>query len=190
MAITTKQYILDQFKGFTDGVRFMMLTQRSKDGGPSTRPDRKAKKIITTNPEEFAEALDTLLALQTEGYRIYSSINSRNMELAIRKFKEAQLEADYYDIANRHFFYFDIKNRWLSSLMKRSSKIGSNFLIDIDSDDGDDYESIKAEVVKHTEILLDYPTKNGRHLVTKPFNPNLISVPEKVNPDGLLLLTY
>lgn len=185
----TKEEILDEFRDFTDGVRVLMLTSRSKDGGVSTGTNRKAKKFVTTNPEEFAEALEILLGLQTEGYRIYSTVNSRNMELAIRRFKEVQLEADYYDESSRHSFYFDIKNRWISSLMKRSSKVESNFLIDIDENEGDSYRNIRAKIDEQTKILFDYPTKNGRHLVTKPFNPNLVQGVE-INSDGMLLLSY
>jgi hypothetical protein len=60
----------------------------------------------------------------------------------------------------------------------------------IDIDEGDDKAAIRASLTAlHVRTLLDYPTKNGRHIVTEPFNPALLPAAEIKN-DGLLRLSF
>ena len=197
-----KEKILSQFKDFTDGVRMLMLTHRSKEGGKVTRPDKVARRIITTNTEEFKEALQDLLELKNKSevpLRIYSCVNRRDFNKAIREFKRQQLEADYYDIESRNRFYLDIKNRFLGSLMKPSSRAETKFLIDLDGEEVERYKSLVEDKLKELKIkvLLNYPTKNGEHLITSPFNPSDLIIPDydkpfvpEIKKDALLLLSY
>ena len=108
-------------------------------------------------------------------------------------FKREQLEADFYDETNRNNFYFDIRNRWISSLMQQNARVETLFLIDIDNIIGNKNISY---IEKHlstieAEIICKYETKNGIHLITKPFNPNLFNNEfGEIKKDALLLLDF
>jgi len=183
---------MDTFFRFTQGCRTLFLLHRTKEGAAS-QAEGEQKKMIVQNEYEFKEALCTLLELKHQSnneLRIYSSVNSRNMEKAIRKFKFSMLESDYYDEENRLNFYLDIKNRFFSSLMNPESRKTSYFLIDCDSE-----AQTQAALTKCAELNIHihqvYGTKNGTHIITAPFNQALFQIPEiEIHKDGLLLLKY
>ena len=185
--------LYENFKEYTEGVRVLFLLHRNKEGGGNNEHS-KIRKIITTNTDEFLEALTELEDLKNESklpLRIYSTVNPRNMEKAIRKFKEMQLESDYQDEKSRYGFYFDVKNRLISALMRPSSKADSNFLIDLDNCCERSLKTICKKLEKKTEILMTYNTKSGYHVITKPFDYTKLDDDRiQVNPDGLLLLDY
>lgn len=192
------RHICETFRGFTDGVRVLFLIHRSKEGSKSANND-KLKKVIVRNEKEFETELYNLL-VEKHGselpLRIYSCVNPRNMASAIRKFKEDQLNADYYDELNHHSFYLDIRNRFISALMKPSSSDRSYFIIDIDTkeDCPNGLDSVLMAIANagiDSKRITQYPTKNGWHIVMHPFNPKLLGVhEEKIEKDALLLLSY
>ena len=188
-----KKEIMSLFKDFTDGVRMIMLTRRAKEGGKSNRPDWVAKRKISTNKDEFEKILEEFLEYQSEHpeYRIYSCVNRRDFNKGIREFKRQQLEADYYDIESRDKFYLDIKNRFLGSLMKPSSRAETLFLIDADDLTAKTIGNAIDEIEEITDVVLTYKTKNGYHIITKPFNPNLLGNKfGEIKKDAMLLLSY
>lgn len=185
--------IMNRFNGFTDDVRFLMLCHRSKEGGKNR--DRKQIKYITKNKDEFYNVLVEFLEIikkSDKPYRIYSSVNKRDINKAIRCFKTNQLEADYQNTENRDNFYYDIKNRWISSLMRPSSRAETNFIIDLDHKEPEALKAILERLCKITRSFFKYKTKNGWHIVSVPFNPALIDgvYEAEVKKDGLLLLKY
>ena len=185
--------IMETFKNFTDGHRMIMLTLRGKEGGKVNNPDKVSRRKISANKEEFKKILEEFLKIKNSSpnipLRIYSSVNARDINKGIREFKRRQLESDYYDEDSKYKFYLDIKNRFLSSIMVPASRAETKFLIDVDYDEGDNGWIIEQELLEaKVDILFTYKTKNGMHIVTEPFNPNLVSY--KVNKDALLLLTY
>jgi len=190
---------IEKLDNFMDGYRLIMLTQRSKEGGKVNKPDRVAKKKISSNKEEFLKIFNEFKEIKYKSdkqLRIYSSVNKRDINKGIREFKYRQLENDYYDEDSKDKFYLDIKNRWISCLMKPSSRAETRFLIDIDNiikkSENWDISIIK----KHLEdikvkVLLQYPTKSGIHIITEPFNPNLWNSDYgEIKKDALLLLDY
>lgn len=188
------QEILEQF---SDGVRMLMLCRRNKEGKETNKTDRANLRRITTNSEEFFKVLKEFQDIKNkseESLRIYSCVNKRDINKAIRNFKYEQLEADYYDEDSRNNFYLDIKNRWISSLMKQNCRIETLFLIDIDDIIGETKDISLVE--KHlkeigVEIVSKYQTKNGVHVITKPFNPNLFNSEfGEIKKDGLLLIDF
>ena len=74
------------------------------------------------------------------------------------------------------------------------SKINDTVDIDIDIDEPELYSLDKVE--SHlkdigAEVIVSYETKNGYHVITKPFNPNLFNSDfGEVKKDALLLLDY
>ncbi len=184
---------LNQFKDYVDGVRMIMLICRSKEGGKSNKPDRIVTRRISIDFNEFKKILKHFLEYQQEHpeYRIYSCVNKRDFNKGIREFKRQQLEADYYDEKSRNKFYLDVKNRFLGSLMKSSSRAETKFLIDADDLTRKTISNAINEIEKITNVLLHYKTKNGYHIITEPFNPNLLGNKfGEIKKDDLLLLSY
>jgi len=181
--------IINEYYQFTDGYRVLMLVSRKKDGGENNI----YRKLISKDREEFKECIIKLINKAKnleQPFRIYSSVNNRDIEGAIRIFKKRQLDKDYEDDEARHYFYRDIKNRFISSLMKPRARNESNFLVDIDDEDEMGVEDSIEALEEHTDIIAQYKTKNGSHVVTKPFNYNLLpdELASKVDKDGQLLL--
>lgn len=190
-------HIYDKFKNYTDGVRVLFLIHRNKEGGATN--NTKVRKVITKNTKEFYEELYKLVEEKQNTkdipYRIYSSVNARDIKKAIRKFKFDQLEADYYDEESSLGFYYDIKNRFISALMIPASrqKETNYFILDVDNEEGRDVngECLMKLAEINVEIVDMFATKNGSHIIVKPFNPSLFDVPGVgIHKDGLLLLDF
>lgn len=185
---------VDHPPSFKNGVQVLLLMLRAKDGG-SARTDRKAaKKIITQSPTEFDEALVELRALWRPNERIYSTINPRSIDKAIRLFKYRQLDADYFAERDRNSFYCDLENRWISCLKDAKASLGSLFLFDWDFDIELQIPIawLNDELERHTKVVEHYPTRNGRHFITEPFNPNLLANAAKplLHRNALMLWSY
>lgn len=155
---------------FTKGVRGIMLLRRNKDGEEGNA-QRKAIKRITKSTKEWKAAILELRDMQQsthQGYRIYSSLNERNMSKAIHEFKRRQLEVDY--VSHEFFgdFYCDITNRFFSCLMNPGARASNYFLIDCDTKE--EYDHAKLQLKDSDLIIMEYPTKNGTHIITHPFN--------------------
>ncbi len=181
--------ILDKFENFdiTSGYRMLMLIDRSKCG--TDRNKNKSIRKISKNKEEFLEILQEFLDLKKDGERIYSCVNERDINKAIRIFKQNQLDADYYDEESRNSFYLDIKSRWISAIMRPQAKKESSFLLDIDTKDKIELEDIKKRLCKISSNYVRYETKNGYHFICPPFNPELLQGID-IKKDGMLLLDY
>jgi hypothetical protein len=161
---------------FKDGVRGVILLHRSKDG-LTGNAQRKSVKRISRSIKHWEEIIDELRHLQLTthpNHRIYSSVNGRSMDKSIREFKRRQLDCDYPLF--RDHFYADIKNSFFSCLMNPASRVSSNFLIDCDTPE----EYVKAKTTLPAEyVLYEYPTKNGMHIISRPFNPDEIKLEAK-----------
>ena len=185
-----KQKILETFKDFTSGIRVFFLILRHRDGGASN--NTKVRKIITSSPEEFEKAVESLLKEKEKNplFRIYCSVNARDFKKAVRQFKFEILESDDYDEKSRRSFYFGIKDRFIGCLSQPRAQADSNFLIDVDNPARmEEAESCLKSL--SVEILLKYRTKSGFHIITKPFNPNLFKVEDcEVKKNALMLLSY
>lgn len=174
------------------GWRMILLIRRSKDGGHN-RPDYHAHKILVKGEEEYLQALVKLREIrdtkdEPEKWRIYASVNARNIQKAIRKFKFDMLESDFYDEYSHNKFYVEIENRWHGAVMIPSSRDETMFLIDVDYNYGERARDVK-QILKNAgvDILFSYPTRNGRHIITKPYNPNLTPTLE-IKKDGLMYI--
>lgn len=185
--------IFEKFEEFSTGYRCLFLIQRHKEGGETN--NSKLVKKITRNSEEYKQALRELISEQMESeltLRVYASVNDRNFNKAIRKFKFEQLEADYYDQKQKENFYLDVRNRFIGCLMQPTQKDSSLFLFDIDNQPGRDVQGEALKAIPNQHIVKMYATKNGWHIVTIPFNHTTLTLPANVelNTDGLLLLSY
>ena len=190
--------IMSEFDGFLDGTRVLLLLQRTKEGGHNKEHKRRRARFITHgDPEQFKRSLFELLLLQavmTTEYRIYLCAAPRDVRKAEMEFKRLMLEVDFQEGENKKFFYEHIEDKWISALMSASPAKGRGlFILDIDDKEGEDMlgYALKECEELNIEIVKSYRTKNGWHLVVRPFNRTLwpVSIGE-VKDDGLLLLSY
>lgn len=117
--------IIEKFKNNSDGIRVVLLIHRSKEGGANNKFKGHLKKIITTNSNEFFETVKELKEIKDNSkdeLRIYASCNNRDLNKAVRLFKEQQLATDYDPEDKTKSFYLDIKNRFISCLRRISKK--------------------------------------------------------------------
>lgn len=173
MLIDNLHDLPDEFK---EGYRGILLLHRNKDGCEGNA-QRKAFKRISSNKKEWMETVQHFKEMKEyddfRDHRIYSSVNPRNMDKAIRFFKERQLEADYDKNENHHGFYTDITNRFFSAFMNPRCAENSLFLLDCDCEN--DYMHAMRKLPPDS-FCFEYKTKNGRHIITKPFNPALFDI--------------
>lgn len=190
----TAKSIMQDFSQFTSGVRYLSLLHRTKDGGYNKEYHRRGGFYVTHTEEEYLDALVRLLTLQaiaSKPYRLYASVNQRSISKAEKQFKMEMLEADFSSAENKHYFYERIESRWSGCLMKPGSRIGSLFILDVDGE-GDCTAPVLQELSKLVvEPVKMYKTPNGWHIITPPFNPELLNVTNcEVKKDGLILLNY
>lgn len=172
---------------FTCGTRYLLLLHRNKDGEIGNA-QRNAVKRITTCSNSWKEAALELRSLQINSYhnhRIYSAINERDMTKAIHEFKRRQLESDFGLQYEYHKFYYDIQNRFFSCLANPNCKSNNYFLIDCDT--VGEYEFAQLQLRNSGLIAFAYPTKNGHHIITRPFNPNDYGDMD-INKDALMYI--
>lgn len=169
---------------FKDGFRGVLLLFRQKDGQTGNQ-DRKAIKTITSSKEQWEQAVKDFNHMRSipglENHRIYSSVNERDFCKVVREFKRRQLDADYED---DYKFYTDIKNRFFSCFMTPASKLESNFLFDCD--DQESYDKHIERIPKEL-VIFEYQTKNGFHIITKPFNWHECKIDEPKKDDLLAI---
>lgn len=197
---------------FKEGVRIVMLIHRKKDGGQATT-DRKSNRIITNNSEEFDAAVRRLkesIADCAMPYRIYSSVNARDVKKAIRMFKIKTVDLEAHGDNQTLYFYtpeveslpkgltpkdnpleaFNLgqaTNHFLSCLANPQCKETNLFLIDHDSKNG--IGRLVAELDRITDVIEVRETANGYHVITEPYNPALTPDLE-IKRDAMLLIDW
>lgn len=189
---TEAKKIFSEFRDFTNGTRYLCLLHRQKDGGSTDEYKRRGGYYITHTPEQYLDALVRLLILQkvsSKPYRLYASVNARSVAKGERAFKRDMLETDFEAGENKRSFWERLPSKWVSALMQPGAREGANFIIDADGE-GD----VTAPVLiwlenNNVEIIKQYKTPNGWHIITNPFNPTNFDVPNcEIKKDALLLL--
>jgi len=184
---------------FKEGVRVLIAIQRKKENKEVCWKDRHVKTLFSKSEEEFDEKfekLDKFCDTQDGSFRIYSSVNSRNLKKSVRKFKSDQLDVDYADETSFENFYFNIKSKFISCLMRPENRNETIFKFDVDTKDNKINSEIESLLLKNTELITRRETKNGFHYFSKPFNYTVLNQSlvycENVDfsKDGLVLLKY
>lgn len=192
-AILEAKAIFEEFSDFTDGFRVILLIHRSKDGAKHS--SRHERMLFTRDRKEFEEVLAFLIEERSkhplQNLRIYSTVNSRDLNKAIRAFKIDQLEIDYQSEQVKSDFYSAIKSRFASALMRPVSRSTSFFVFDIDDPMTlDEALGIIDRSGFSDKIMKQYATKNGWHIITEPFNYTTLETPIPMHKDGLILLKF
>jgi hypothetical protein len=170
----------DLINKFSDGIRVILVTNRKGN----------EKFFISRHRQEFEQYIKEEYEKLKDGFRIYSTVNKRNLEKAIRVFKEKQLKADYIEQL-KNPFYTRIERYFVSSLMIPSSRDEKQYLIDID-DLGIENEIQTILKNNSVEKIFEYNTVTGKHIIVKPFDARLIKESDKVqiHKDGVILIGW
>ena len=167
---------------FKDNIRTILILNREKN-----IQERKCIRKISTGINQYnkivCELTDTN-EFKSGEYRIYSSVNTINLQKSVKEFKRRQLDIDYEQYEQRLDWYTHLDYMFFSCVSAPSSRESKYFLYDCDTDE--EYKNT-IEALKDEVILLDYATKNGRHIVTEPHNPHKTATLIK---DALLLVRY
>lgn len=185
--------ILGDFAEFTHGTRVLLLLLRAKEGGHNKEFRRRRAREVVHTKEELRSALLKLLILQdtaTKEHRIYMSVSPRDIKKAEKEFKTTMLQTDFDDGLNKQFFWQHLEEKWISALMSTNPTKGDGlFVLDIDKPDNG--EALKWCGSNNVEVLKAYRTKNGWHLIVKPFNKTIFPKEiGEIKDDGLILLSY
>ena len=192
--------IMDEFIGFTHGTRVIILLHRAKDGGANKEYQRRLLALQVNNEGQFYDALVKCLVIKNtfdEGdYRVYSTANKRDLKKASRNLKEALLEMDYAAEDNWTSYYERLQSKWISALTKKSARVKDDemvFKLDVDNEEGRDVMGEVLSFIEDNKVeeVMRYHTKNGWHVLVKPFDQSTWNVPNvEVQYDSLLLLDH
>lgn len=150
---------------------------------------RWINKIITNSTEGFNEALKSLLTMQSylddNSIRLYSSVNSRSIDKAVKLFNHKQL--DLLD-EQKEKFYSRINDSFSSCLMAPECRQTRHWLLDIDTKDTAETDKLIAD--NFIQVGFRYETPNGWHYIVEPFDKRIADGIEyfTIIKDGLLLL--
>jgi len=173
----------------SSGLRVIYLIDRDLNN-----TQRKNEKIITTNVDEFKSALDKLSANLSGDKRVYCSLNERDFNKARRLFDLKKLESDHASPEQSFNFYKNCFNHWVSCLSKPESRATKYWLIDFDSKEFTDVTMIRYInylFQSDIEVFYKYETKNGFHLIVKPFKTSIFKADfVEIKKDALALLAY
>jgi len=188
---------IKDLENFSHGIRCILLLQRKKEGETTNSKCRCIERMISNSKEEFFPLLEKMRKIKEREekengttLRIYSSVNERDLKKAVLDFKTEQLKTDYQGEETVEWFYKDVKNRFLHSLMKESSKKTASFLFDIDDCCDRSFCQMLSELERNTVVMSWYKTKNGYHVITTPFNHTKLDerFKDTLHTDGLILI--
>jgi hypothetical protein len=155
---------------FTTGVRVLILIDRSINNTNKSSA-RWINKLISTNTQSFYKNLERLKAqmqnANNPSLRLYGCVNARDLTKAINLFQHRQL--DIATEEEKFNFYVNIKDKFVSCLMKPESREEKLFLVDIDIPNEEGLTLIEL-IRSLTPIKHYYRTPKGWHVICSPFN--------------------
>jgi hypothetical protein len=154
----------------SDDFYLLQIIQRRKEN-PSMG---KNSRIINSY---FVSSVDYLDTIYPEIVKICDVFNARAcIRLNKRSFKRTGLEAlkamaDYINEGD----FASIKKAYTSAAGKHNSKTNKKWIIDIDEHHPDSWWENIVNILYYIQpvgdkVVTKLPTKNGTHLITKPFN--------------------
>lgn len=160
----------------------VMVFQRKKDL-PELRKSTVCVFQDVTKLKHLREKISMYERIAEEHHaRVYVSVNPRDLKKAKKDLLVRLIQTE--EVANLHSQLF-------SSLMRCPVKEKKRFMIDIDTKEEETislvYDSIPEDHITHV-----LPTKNGLHLITKPFDIRLLYQSDLVEfkKDGMTTIDY
>lgn len=173
--------------------KLVIFMIRKKDNVVGDKVLHRSYYKITGDPD--VDALNRFLKIEEmknysnlypgQKFRVYESVNARDMDKATLELQRTLLGYS----GNK-----GVDRLWLSILQKPLCRAERKFLIDVDHEDDKEYEAVYDTLIYNNVSVLDvYSTKNGHHIITKPFSPALLSDYSsyaEVKKDSLRLVFY
>lgn len=189
-----------KFESHND-VYILLAIARKKDHADLTNSQEIVFREVIKTENDIERKYNKIYVLTRNYYNgnfsfyVYITVNPRNIWKAFfllnRQFNIAMEEHlnNNNNILSKKLK--KISGLWMSTLMKKTS-IGSikNFLIDLD--DSKKLNEVCKELKKLTEIIKIQKTKNGHHIIVKPFNRKLMPQFEdmEIKTDDLIFVEY
>lgn len=161
---------------------FLQILSRKKDN-----PDQSKGLIVIKS--YYIYSLDQFDGILPEVIKICESTNSRAY-FRLNKRDDSKVGLQMIKKISDHLINGNsrsLKNVYDSVVGEFSHDSDKTWLIDIDTHDREFINSIKFDLeslqyfAKKEPLLIEIPSKNGVHIITRPFNPNKLK--EKWNVD-------
>lgn len=161
---------------------FLQILSRKKDN-----PDQSKGLIVIKS--YYIYSLDQFDGILSEVIKICESTNSRAY-FRLNKRDDSKVGLQMIKKISDHLINGNsrsLKNVYDSVVGEFSHDSDKTWLIDIDTHDREFINSIKVDLeslqyfAKKEPLLIEIPSKNGVHIITRPFNPNKLK--EKWNVD-------
>jgi hypothetical protein len=189
-----QRIILDLPSELKTGYRTLFLLERTKDGGHNKEDRRAFMFTVVTDEQMLLIKLKEFLWLKylyaEKNLRIYYSVNARHPQKTVRNILLAITDSLYADKSNRELIAKKIIKGSRSYIMNPNAKETSFFLLDVDDEAGRDImgETLQEMGDKGIEEVYRTKTRNGWHVVVKPFNPNIWEGKAEIKKDALIFL--
>lgn len=172
---------------FTKGIRELLVIDRTTINATIWH-----KLIMHPYDYKFLikEAIDIANRSSAQDVRVYLSVNERSVNKAIKEFKKQQIEADFSP--HMDSFYLNLSYKFRHLLMTPKCRKTKYFLIDIDTKCPHTMCSLGHFLnVNKIHQIYSYDTPNGFHMITEPFNMNMLKLPDvEIKTDALMLIHY
>jgi hypothetical protein len=161
---------------------FLQILSRKKDN-----PDQSKGLIVIKS--YYIYGLDHFDTILPEVIKICESTNSRAY-FRLNKRDDSKVGLQMIKKISDHLMNGNtrsLKNVYDSVVGEFSHDNDKTWLVDIDTHDREFINSIKVDLeslqyfAKKEPLLIEIPSKNGVHIITRPFNPNKLK--EKWNVD-------
>jgi hypothetical protein len=164
---------------------FLQILKRRKDNPEMTKDVSVIDNFYIYNKEDLNKLKDRIITLcERNNARACIRLNVRDTEkIAMFTLKEV---TDC--IINKNFK--NVKSAYTSCCGKYPSDINKKWIIDIDTKDSDFVEEVINFLYSIDKMIIyaKIPTKNGFHIITSPFNPNLFKYKIDIHKDNMTIL--
>jgi hypothetical protein len=154
------------FQNEQENVHLLLAINRMKENDLSSHKEELCFRRPIYDYEEDLAILKTIISSRKGVWRIYKTVNPRNVEKA-RKILLHWLVDNMY-VGKR----FDAI--WTKALMQRECRASKYALIDIDTKDVSKIH-ILENVIPKESIMQKIETPNGWHYICKPFDKRLLN---------------
>jgi hypothetical protein len=183
----------------------LVLIAREKENAAISHGQEPVFREILTDTESIPRRVNRLESIVTdysseEGepltFRLYISANARDVQKSFFNFQNKLVKYSRGLSNGEESIPHKIKRldkEWKSTLQTKGNKVTNFFVVDCDSKEEDNLNSVLSQLQEVTTIRGVYETPNGYHFHTDPFGfPNEEWITEsdylEIKTDGLLFL--
>ena len=163
---------IEDYCKFENGIHIIMGINRNKEND-KTSPDHHSfmRRFTISGKEDIVARVDDIFAMgnkKNNTYRIYVSVNERDMTKALFNFQKRLLDLSL-DFArglnDAKQMVKRIDSLWKTELMQRSNRATKRFLLDIDEEDQVFAEGVASFIHDISTVRAFRPTVSGYAIV-------------------------